>query len=221
MRLTNRHFGNKRDTLLVVFALAAALLAGCAGTPTDPAAASDTPVTTDASGKRVPGPNPYLAEAGSVPAGAQQGINRARDYFVQQQYAAAETELQQVVTQWPGLSGAWLNLAKVQLKLNNLEAAEASLNQATTANANNVFAWNTLGVFLRDQGRFEEAQVAYESALAHWPDFAAAHRNLGILFDLYLHQPERALHHYREARALEPEEDRVLAGWIVDLERRL
>ncbi|WP_082859170.1 tetratricopeptide repeat protein [Microbulbifer sp. Q7] len=221
MRLTDRNLFSKHEKLLVVFALAATLLAGCAGTATDPGTAGDTPVTSDASGKRVPGPNPYLTEASSVPAGAQQGINRARDYFMQQQYTAAETELQQVVTQWPALSGAWLNLAKVQLKLNNLESAEASLNQAITVNANNVFAWNALGVFLRDQGRFEEAQFAYENALTHWPDFAAAHRNLGILFDLYLHQPERALHHYREARALEPEEDRVLAGWIVDLERRL
>ena len=197
------------------------LLAACAGNPAAPDAGDEPAVTLDDSGKRTASPNPYLAESSSVPAGARQGISRAREYFVQQQYPAAETELQQVVTQWAALSGAWLNLAKVQLKLNKPEEAETSLKQAVAVNENNVFAWNTLGVFLRDQGRFEEARAAYEAALAHWPDFTAAHRNLGILFDLYLHQPQRALHHYREARALEPEEDRVLAGWIVDLERRL
>ncbi|WP_299594265.1 tetratricopeptide repeat protein [uncultured Microbulbifer sp.] len=206
---------------LALATLCTALLAACAGSPTAPDSDGRTEVAADESGKRVASPNPYLAEAASVPAGAKQGISRAHDYFLQQQYPAAETELQQVVTQWAVLSGAWLNLAKVQLKLNKPEEAETNLKQAVAVNENNVFAWNALGVLLRDQGRFEEAKGAYENALARWPDFAAAHRNLGILFDLYLHQPERALHHYREARALEPEADRVLAGWIVDLERRL
>lgn len=218
MRLTDMTLLLKTPRNLLLATLCSVLLSACAGNPT---ATPDAAATPDESGKRIVSPNPYLAEPSSVPTGAKQGMSRARDYFLQQQYPAAETELQQVVTQWAALSGAWLNLAKVQLKLNKPEQAEASLKQAVTVNENNVFAWNTLGVLLRDQGRFEEARTAYESALARWPDFAAAHRNLGILLDLYLHQPERALHHYREARALEPEEDRVLAGWIVDLERRL
>lgn len=221
MRLTDMKRLMKCCKQLALVTLCSALLAACAGNQTAPDGAGNAEVTADESGKRIASPNPYLAESASVPAGAKQGINRAHEYFLQQQYTAAETELQQVVTQWAVLSGAWLNLAKVQLKLNKPQEAEASLKQAVTVNETNVFAWNTLGVLLRDQGRFEEAKVAYENALSHWPDFAVAHRNLGILFDLYLHQPERALHHYREVRALEPEADRVLAGWIVDLERRL
>lgn len=203
------------------------LLAACASNPfvasdSEPAEAPTAVVGED--GKRVATPNPYLTGAGGaskVPEAAQQGLNRARQYFEQQELTAAETELQQVVAQWPQLSGAWLNLAKVQLKLEQPESAKASLQQAVVANENNVFAWNSLGALLRDQGKFEEARAAYASALAKWPDFTAAHRNLGILYDLYLHQPEQALHHYREARALEVEEDRKLLGWIMDLERRL
>ncbi|WP_406828674.1 tetratricopeptide repeat protein [Microbulbifer sp. ARAS458-1] len=203
--------------------IAALLLSACAGNPTgsDTSGIDAEPVTEGEIPQRVATPNPYLAEAASVPGAAQQALANARGYFEQQQFGAAETELQQVVTQWPQLSGAWLNLAKVQLKLEQPEQAEASLRQAVTANPKNVFAWNSLGVLLRDLGRFDEAQQAYENALQQWPDFAMGHRNLGILFDLYLHQPERALHHYREARALEAEADRVLAGWIMDLERRL
>ena len=204
-------------------AAAALLLSACASNPTG-SEATETEAMDVAEGEivqRVATPNPYLAEAASVPGAAQQALANARSYFEQQQFGAAETELQQVVTQWPQLSGAWLNLAKVQLKLEQPEQAENSLQQAVAANPKNVFAWNSLGVLLRDQGRFNEARQAYESALKQWPDFAVGHRNLGILFDLYLHQPEQALHHYREARALETEADRVLAGWIVDLERRL
>lgn len=199
----------------------ATILVACGSNPTQPEVADTVEPVLDESGKRVVTPNPYLAEPVNVPEKAQQAIARAREFYAQQQYQAAEAELQQVVAQWPNLSGAWLNLSKVQLKLAQPEQAEASLRQAVAANARNVFAWNSLGVLLRDQGKFEDARVAYENALKHWPDFAMAHRNLGILFDLYLHKPEQALHHYREARALEEAEDRVLMGWIVDLERRM
>ncbi|MCA0893315.1 tetratricopeptide repeat protein [Microbulbifer agarilyticus] len=209
-------------TCAALLALGALLLSGCASNPgaPDEGAATSTMAEGESS-KRVASPNPYLSEAPGVPSGAQQALANARGYFEQQQFAAAETELQQVVSQWPELSGAWLNLAKVQLKLEQPEQAEQSLQQAVTANAKNVFAWNSLGVLLRDQGRFDEAREAYQSALNQWPDFAMGHRNLGILFDLYLHKPEQALHHYREAQALEAEEDRMLKGWIMDLERRL
>ncbi|WGL15603.1 tetratricopeptide repeat protein [Microbulbifer bruguierae] len=217
MRLTDKQFFKYFCSVAAL----AIVLAGCAGNPRSPEPATTAGHTVDENGKRIASPNPYLTAAGDVPAAAQQALGRAHGFFAQQQFAAAERELQQVVTQWPQLSGAWLNLAKVQLKLNQPKQAEASLQHSVTANANNVFAWNSLGVLMRDLGRFEEARGAYENALALWPDFAIAHRNLGILFDLYLHQPEQALHHYREARALASEDDRVLAGWIMDLERRL
>ncbi|GAB2513557.1 tetratricopeptide repeat protein [Microbulbifer agarilyticus] len=212
----------KLRTGAALFALSALLLSACASNPGAPGEGAETLTTADGEpNSRVVSPNPYLSEAPGVPSGAQQALANARGYFEQQQFAAAETELQQVVSQWPALSGAWLNLAKVQLKLEQPEHAEQSLQQAVTANAKNVFAWNSLGVLLRDQGRFDEARDAYQSALSQWPDFAIGHRNLGILFDLYLHKPEQALHHYREAQALEAEEDRMLKGWIMDLERRL
>ncbi|MCK7597820.1 tetratricopeptide repeat protein [Microbulbifer sp. CAU 1566] len=215
------HTDMKNLKHLGLVAALSVLLAACASNPETPQVSDIPAAAVDESGQRILSPNPYLAEKASVPDAAQQALLRARQYFEAQQYTAAETELQQLVAQWPALSGTWLNLAKVQLKLKQPEQAETSLKQAVAANENNVFAWNSLGVLLRDQGRFDEARTAYESALARWPDFATGHRNLGILFDLYLHQPERALQHYREAKALETEEDRVLAGWIVDLERRL
>lgn len=214
MRPTDLRLANYGVALVT---LTAVLLAGCAGNPTTPA----TTTKVDENGQRIAQPNPYLAQPGNVPAAADKALANARALFQQQQFAEAEAELQKTVAEWPQLSGAWLNLAKVQLKLQQAEDAERSLRQAVAVNENNVFAWNTLGVLLRDEGRFAEAEKAYQAALQRWPDFISAHRNLGILFDLYLHQPERALHHYREAQALLTEEDRVLAGWIVDLERRM
>ena len=45
--------------------------------------------------------------------------------------------------------------------------------------------------------------------------------NLGILFDLYLQDLEQALAHYRRYQELMSEENEQVAGWIVDIERRL
>tara|TARA_R110002110_G_scaffold415561_2_gene650909 strand:- start:119897 stop:123067 length:3171 start_codon:yes stop_codon:yes gene_type:complete len=74
-------------------------------------------------------------------------------------------------------------------------------------------------VFLRQQGQFEAAESVYLEALqiSQLPD---VHRNVGILYDLYLGNAEAALFHYQYCQQLGAEQDRQLAGWIVDLERR-
>lgn len=168
-----------------------------------------------------PSPNPYLVQSRRVPAAAREGMEIARRAYEAGDMAVAEEQLKKLTERWPELSGLWLNLGIVQSQSGDPEAAEASLRRAISVNDMNVFAWNQLAALLRSAGRFEEALQCYQEALARWPDYADAHRNLGILFDLYLHQPEKALEHYRAAQALHEEEDKQLAGWIIDLERRL
>jgi len=41
------------------------------------------------------------------------------------------------------------------------------------------------------------------------------------LYDLYLHQSERALAHYREYQILSGSADKLVSKWIIDLERRV
>lgn len=195
-------------------AVAAALAIGaCAqldsAAPTDPAAAGG------------PSPNPYLAQATRVPAGAREGMENAHGLYEGGDLDGAAQQLLLVTQTWPELSGPWLNLGIVQQRTGDSEAAEQSLRAAIAANDSNVYAWNQLAALLRDAGRFDEAQQSYEAALQRWPDYGDAHRNLGILLDLYLHQPQAALEHYRAAQAVLEEPDRQLAGWIVELERRL
>lgn len=177
--------------------------------PIDPAAAG------------APSPNPYLAQSTRVPAAAREGMEHARGLYESGDVSGAERQLLTVTQTWPELSGPWLNLGIVQQRAGETEAAEQSMRAAIAANDNNVYAWNQLAALLRDGGRFEEAQQSYEAALQRWPDYGDAHRNLGILLDLYLHQPQAALAHYRAAQAVLEEPDRQLAGWIVELERRL
>lgn len=99
--------------------------------------------------------------------------------------------------------------------------AELALRETLQAAPQDAASWTRLGVLLRMQGRFKEALEAYEAALAADPDFAPAHRNLGVLSDLYLGDAERALASFERYRALGGGEDRQLNGWIADLRQRL
>ena len=57
-------------------------------------------------------------------------------------------------------------------------------------------AFNQLGIVYRKLGRFKEADDAYQRAVQIDPNYAIAYLNLGVLCDLYLQQPQRALEAY-------------------------
>ncbi len=69
------------------------------------------------------------------------------------------------------------------------------------------------------RGKFEEARGAYEKAIQIAPELAAAHRNLGVLDDLYLGAPERALPAFERYQQL-TNEDKPVNGWIAELRQR-
>lgn len=166
-------------------------------------------------------PNPYLATKPSISRQAQQLFNDATAAMAKQQWTQAESLLARLVAQYPNLSGAYLNLGIVQHAQGDLEKAEASFTQAIAANSNNLDAYNQLAILKREAGDFAAAEVQYKKALAVWPFHPASHRNLGILYDLYVGRSEQALPHYQAYQQLLPEPDRQVNGWIVDLERRL
>jgi tetratricopeptide (TPR) repeat protein len=69
-------------------------------------------------------------------------------------------------------------------------------------------------------GKFGEAEAAYQHAIAAEPDYAPAHLNLGMLYDLYLAQPQKALDEYERYMAIVGENKQV-AGWMIELRKRV
>ena len=101
----------------------------------------------------------------------------------------------------------------------NLDAAAAALQRATERSPDYAVAWNELGLVRRAQGKFTDAKAAYTKAIALDASYAPTHRNLGVLFDLYLADPAAALAEFEQYRKLTGE-DKPVSGWIAELRRR-
>ena len=153
--------------------------------------------------------------------------------FYQQFYAEAiaamkdgKTEqalelLLQVSTDAPDKPHVFTNLGLAYFKLQQLDLAEQAFEAAIIHNDQDSVAYNHLGILQRYKGQFEAARNQYQRAIRIDSDYAYAHLNLGILFDIYLQDLELALQHYQKYQALITEADSQVAGWITDIQRRL
>jgi tetratricopeptide (TPR) repeat protein len=135
-------------------------------------------------------------------------------------HAAADT-LGAITAAQPGLSGAWVNLGIVRVKLGDSAGAEAAFKQAIDSNSRQAEACNQLGIIYRRSGRLEDAQLIYNEALKRDPGHADAHWNLAILHDHYLPDPALALAHYEQYQQLTQSDDARLQQWIASLREQL
>jgi Tfp pilus assembly protein PilF len=164
--------------------------------------------------------NPYLQQRQTVPAEAQRLFARAQELIASEDWHGAALELQALAESYPQLSGVCLDLALVYRQLGDMEQAQLWFKRSIASNARNIDAYNEYGIFLREQGQFAEAEAIYLMALEQWDASSTTHRNIGILYDLYLGEPQKALQHYRRYQVLNEEADPEVAAWIVDLQSR-
>ncbi len=129
--------------------------------------------------------------------------------------------LVQISNDAPDKPYVFTNLGLAYFKLQQLDLAEQAFKQAIARSNKDAVAHNHLGILQRQKGQFNEARTHYQRAIAVDSDYASAHLNLGILFDIYLQDLKQALRHYQKYQALVSEEDTQVAGWIVDIQRRL
>jgi tetratricopeptide (TPR) repeat protein len=132
----------------------------------------------------------------------------------------AELGFKQVALQYPQFAAPLVNLAILERKEGSLEGAENSLKSAVARESDNPLAWTELGATQRMRGEFQDAAASYEHAIAANPRYAPAWRNLGVLSDLYLGDPERALKAFEQYKEITGEEKPV-SGWIAELRQRL
>src|SRR5690606_20499251 len=141
-------------------------------------------------------PNPYLQHAPSVSRAAQQKFDAAIVAMQQQQWSQAERLLMELARTHSNLSGVHLNLGLIYRAQKDNTKAEAAFEQAINANKRNLDAYNQLAILKRQAGDFSSAERLYQSALKVWPYHPDSHKNLAILYDLYLGREQQALAHY-------------------------
>lgn len=166
-------------------------------------------------------PNPYLQNKPSVSRELNQQFVDATRAMRNKQWAQAEGLLQKIITANPKLSGAHLNLGLVYRAQQENKRAAQAFSDAIAANHTNLDAYNQLAILQRESGDFAAAESNYKKALSVWPYHAESHKNIAILYDLYLGKSAEALPHYEAYLELIGGEDKQPKSWIADLQRRL
>jgi tetratricopeptide (TPR) repeat protein len=203
-----------------------AVLSGCATRGTvlpEPAVASPAPppVPAGPSVTRLPDDSGFvIREVPNGPENWQSDFVSAVACLDRQDYAGAIELLLRVIAQEPGVTAPYIDVALAYRELGRPEPAEENLKKALELFPAHPVAGNAYGLLLRRGGRFTEARAVYEEVLARFPDYAPAHRNLGILCDLYLNDLECARGQYELYRAANPGDEQV-GVWLADLRQRL
>lgn len=121
----------------------------------------------------------------------------------------------------PEQAREWARQGRQAYEAGRPEVALDAWRKAVAADPTNAVVRNNLGLLLKELARFSEAAATLEEGLAVAPKVPDMHYNLAVISELYLLDLNKALKHYRQFQALSSEEDAQVAGWIVDLERRL
>ncbi len=121
-------------------------------------------------------------------------------------------------TEYPGV---WVNLALAQYHQEQYKEGKISLEKALEIDESFCPAHKTLGLIEKELGDFKASENSYIAAIECDPEDGNTRRNLGILYDLYLHDVSRALEQYQAAKRLYFAKDKNLEIWIANLTSRL
>ena len=203
---------NTRDMKIILFALSASLVAACATT--------SEPVRLPVNVEVQEEVGFTITEEAHIGGDVRAEYEIALSYLQQGRHDEGILLLEQVADAAPELSAPRIDLGVAQHRAGNLEAAEEHLLLALESNPEQPVAHNELGIIYRKTGRFDEARKSYESALAVYPGFHFARRNLAILCDLYLADLDCALQNYEAYMKTVPSDEEA-SMWIADIRYRL
>ena len=212
------------QVLALLAAVFLAVLSGCAaGLTTKPASnAPPQPVDQEPSVARFENgwEGFMIIERAQLDDATRSDFDSAVSMLHAQDYEQAIELLENVIKHLPGVTAPHINLGMAYKQVGNREGAENQFKAALELVPDHPVACNQYGMLLRKPGRFDEARIIYEQALARFPDYYPLHRNLGILYEFYLNDLPVALEHY-EIYSLSIQEDDKVKLWIADLRARI
>ncbi len=151
----------------------------------------------------------------------QRVYNKALWDIKEKRFTKAGVILDKLILKYPGAAGPYANKGVIYAKKNKLDKAEEYFLKALANNKNLVQARNHLAVVYRKKGKFTLAKDMLDAAIVTDPYYANAYYNLGILYELYLQVPEKALENYQLYLDLKKDGDKQVAQWVSLLRRQI
>jgi len=230
-KATLRRLKTRAYAGLLVLVMLLSIPPGCATTPKEQVLPpGDPPPRVEGEEKPTMGPTVerldngregfVITEVPQVDGELQRDFDGAVALLKDEDYDEAIVLLEKVTVKSPGVTAPYIDLAIAYRHIGRLKQAEENLKTALELFPGHPVASNEYGLLYRQTGRFGEARAMYEKAIARFPDYYPAHRNLGILCDLYLSDLTCALEHYEIYGEAKPEDEQVKL-WVADLRARL
>jgi Flp pilus assembly protein TadD len=205
-------------TRWLVLMLVPAVFFGCATAKVKPQAGAQegSSVARLADGRK----GFVIQESPGMDAGSRDEFKRAVALMHDGKNDEAIELLTKVIVRSPRVTAPHIDIAMAYIRTGKQDLAEQHLKTALELVPAHPVASNEYGLLLRRSGRFKEAREVYEKALASFPEYLPLHRNLGILCDLYLNDPECALKQFELYSEGMPADGQVKI-WIAELHTRL
>ena len=119
----------------------------------------------------------------------------------------------------PELAGPYANLAVIAYKNNNPEKALELVNISVEKNPKLAQALNFLAFLEQGKGKINLALKYYKQAIENKENYAIAHYNIALLYDIYLQDINSALPHYEKYLKLINNKDKNTVDWVEQLKR--
>ena len=133
--------------------------------------------------------------------------------------SAAKEILLQLNSDRPELAGPYANLAVIALKNNQPNEALTLVKTALTKNPKLPQALNLLAYLEQISGEILLAEKHYKEAIQYKDDYAIAHYNIALLYDVYLQDVDKAIPHYEKYMELIDNNDKNTADWLEQIKR--
>lgn len=134
---------------------------------------------------------------------------------------SAISALTKITSNHPDHLGAWINLANSYLIAKKINDAENALAHVQTMKPAIAEALNLEGLIDVEKGEYNKAEKSYLGAIQLKENYAFAHYNLALLYDVYYQTPDQALPHYERYLELSGDTDKNTKNWIAELKQKI
>ena len=136
------------------------------------------------------------------------------------EWERAHGEVSHLLASFPEYAPGYINLGIISEYVDRRDDAREAYLTALKFAPDSISTLNRLALLSRRQGEFSTAEQYYLRALDVNVEDTVTHRNLGILYDLYLGNVASALKHYEICLENRSVDDPQLTFWVADLRRR-